>query len=42
MENDVNNDITLRTKIKTLAYEWILTSTSHGLPSVFRVENIYL
>jgi hypothetical protein len=41
-KTSVTNDINLRTKIKTAAYEWILTSTSHGLPSIFRVDKIYL
>lgn len=32
----------LKQKLKELSLAWILTSTSHGLPSIFRVDKIYL
>jgi hypothetical protein len=40
--NSVPLDIPLKHKIKHLLQEWILSSTSHGLPSVFRTDQLYL
>ena len=40
--NDTNEKSKLAQEIKEIAFEWILDSTSHGLPNLFKTSQKYL